>query len=73
MQWVADAGCTSTVMYGKVNPTNILGKAVMDFISQIDPVFLLAVPATIWQGWYQQRRRDRVARALAMRRHPSAR
>lgn len=44
-----------------------------DYITQIDPVFLLAVPATIWQGIYQQRRRDRVARAQAMRRHPSYR
>lgn len=38
----------------------------------IDPVFLLAVPAMLWQGWYNQRRRD-MARVEAMRRHPSSR
>lgn len=45
----------------------------MDLITSLDPIMLLAVPATLAQGWYQQTRRDKAARAAAMKRHPSAR
>lgn len=41
-------------------------------LASIDPVFLLAVPASLVQGWYWQTKRD-AAIARAMRRHPSSR
>lgn len=46
---------------------------MLEAIQSIDPAFIIAVPAMLWQGWYNQRRRDSLARAEAMRRHPSAR
>lgn len=36
----------------------------------IDPIFLLAIPASLAQGWYWQTQRD-AARAAAMQRHPA--
>lgn len=38
----------------------------------MDWIFYVAIPAVLWQGAYNQRRRD-LARAAAMQRHPSAR
>lgn len=47
-------------------------KGTMNFMTQIDPVWLLALPAFVIHGRVKARRLQE-ARAAAMRRHPSAR
>lgn len=44
----------------------------MNFMTQIDPIWLLALPAFVIHGRVKARRLQE-ARAAAMRRHPSAR
>lgn len=46
---------------------------MLQALQSIDPIFLLAVPATLWQGAYWQNKRDAAARLEAMRRHPAGR